>query len=104
MIYVRVFCLCFPLEVLWHPLLHLGHYHLGLLLYIVLENVLSFIILDVIIQFSWCMQGLFESFEHLWRVWGLILNVISPLLPSCWGFFFALGHRYLLKVADRQSA
>ena len=22
----------------------------------------------------------------------LILNVISPLLPSCWGFSFALGH------------
>ena len=26
------------------------------------------------------------------RSWGLILNVISPLLPSCWGFSFALGH------------
>ena len=36
-------------------------------------------------------QGLFEPSEHFWRVWGLILNVISPLLPSCWGFFFALG-------------
>ena len=34
---------------------------------------------------------LFEPSEHLWRVWGLILNVISPLLPSCWGFSFALG-------------
>ena len=42
---------------------------------------------------SWCTQGLFEPFEHLWRVWGLILNMISPLLPSCWGFFFALGRR-----------
>ena len=40
---------------------------------------------------SWCTQGLFEPFEHLWRVWGLILNMISPLLPSCWGFFFAHG-------------
>ena len=30
---------------------------------------------------------------HLWWVWGLILNVISPLLPSCWSFFFALGCR-----------
>ena len=39
---------------------------------------------------SWCAQGLFEPFEHLWQVWGLILNMISPLLPSCWGFF-ALG-------------
>ena len=33
---------------------------------------------------------LFEPSEHLWQVWGLILNVISPLLPSCWGFSFAL--------------
>ena len=41
---------------------------------------------------SWCVQGLFEPSEHLWRVWGLVLNVISPLLPSCWGFSFALGH------------
>ena len=41
---------------------------------------------------SWCTQGLFEPSEGLWRLWGLILNVISPLLPSCWGFFFALGH------------
>ena len=39
---------------------------------------------------SWCAQGLFEPFEHLWQVWGLILNMISPLLPSCWGFS-ALG-------------
>ena len=29
---------------------------------------------------SWCTQG---SSEHLWWVWGLILNMISPLLPSC---------------------
>ena len=32
---------------------------------------------------SWCTQGLFESSEHLWQEWGLILNTISPLLPSC---------------------
>ena len=41
---------------------------------------------------SWYAQGLFEPSEHLWWVLGLILNVISPLLPSCWGFSFALGH------------
>ena len=41
---------------------------------------------------SWCAQGLFEPSEHLWRVWGLILNVISLLLPSWWGFSFTLGH------------
>ena len=35
---------------------------------------------------------LFEPSEHLWWVWGLILKEISALLPSCWGFSFALGH------------
>ena len=40
---------------------------------------------------SWCIQGLFEPPERLWRVRGLILNAISPLLPSCWGFSFARG-------------
>ena len=34
---------------------------------------------------------LFEPSKHLWQVWGLILNAIFPLLPSCWGFSFALG-------------
>ena len=34
---------------------------------------------------------LFESSEHLWWVWRLILNVVSPLLPFPWGFSFALG-------------
>ena len=33
---------------------------------------------------------LFEPSEHLWRVWGLILNVILPLPPSCCAFSFAL--------------
>ena len=41
---------------------------------------------------SWCTQGLFEPSERLWWIWGLILNMILPLLPSCWGFPFALGH------------
>ena len=40
---------------------------------------------------SWCTQGLFEPSEHLWQEWGLILNAYLPLLPSCWGFSFALG-------------
>ena len=35
---------------------------------------------------------LFESSEHLWRVWRLILKLISPLVLSCRGFSFALGH------------
>ena len=34
---------------------------------------------------------LFEPSKSLWRVWGLILNAISPLLPLCWGFSFAFG-------------
>ena len=34
---------------------------------------------------------LFEPSVCLWWVWGLSLNAISPLLPSCWGFSFALG-------------
>ena len=38
---------------------------------------------------SWCAQGLFEPSERLWWEWDLILNVNSPLLPSCWGFSFA---------------
>ena len=41
---------------------------------------------------SWCTQGLFEPSERLWQVRGLIPNVISRLLPSCWGFSFTLGH------------
>ena len=49
---------------------------------------------------SWCAQGLFGPSEHLWRVWGLILNVISPLLPSCWGFSFALGTGYLFLLGS----
>ena len=40
---------------------------------------------------SWCAHGLLEPSEHLWREWGLILNANLPLLPSCWGFCFALG-------------
>ena len=40
---------------------------------------------------TWCTQDLFEPSECVWWVRGLILNVISPLLPSRWGFSFALG-------------
>ena len=49
---------------------------------------------------SWCAQGMFEPSKCLKQVWGLILNAISPLLPSFWGFSFALGHGYLLKVVQ----
>ena len=37
-------------------------------------------------------KALSEPSELLWQVWGLILNMILPILPSCWGFFFARGH------------
>ena len=40
---------------------------------------------------SWYAQGLFEPSWHFWWKWDLILNANSPLLPSCWGFSFALG-------------
>ena len=41
---------------------------------------------------SWCTQGLFEPSECFWWESALIPNSNLPLLPSCWGFFFALGH------------
>ena len=41
---------------------------------------------------SWSHKVLFVPSEYLWQVWGLILDKILPLLPSCWGFSFALGH------------
>ena len=37
------------------------------------------------------LKVLFEPSECLWLVWDSILNVISPLLLSFWGFSFALG-------------
>ena len=40
---------------------------------------------------SWCTRVMLEPSEHLWWVGGLILKVILPLLPSFWGFSFALG-------------
>ena len=51
----------------------------------------SFSSVSVGVSGSWCAQGLFEPSEHLWYIRDLILNVISPLLPSCWGFSFAHG-------------
>ena len=51
---------------------------------------------------SWCAQGLLEPCECLWWEWGLILNANLPLLPSCWGFSFAVG--YGLSPQSRSSA
>ena len=33
----------------------------------------------------------FVPSERLWWIFGLILNIISPLLLSCWGFSFTHG-------------
>ena len=38
---------------------------------------------------SWCAQVCLSPPSVSGRVWGLILNVILPLLLSCWGFSFA---------------
>ena len=46
---------------------------------------------------------LFEPSQHLWWVWDLILNAILPLLTSCWGFSFALGHGVSLFGGIQQS-
>ena len=48
---------------------------------------------------SWSAQGLFEPSGRFWCVWGLILNVILPLLPSCWHSPLPLDMGYLLKFA-----
>ena len=47
-------------------------------------------------RFVWAPQG-------LWRVKGLILNMILPLLLSCWGFSFALGSGVSLFVGIQHS-
>ena len=46
----------------------------------------------------WCAQGMLEPSEHLWQVQGLILNMISSLLMSCWGSPLSLDVGHLLKV------
>ena len=46
---------------------------------------------------------LFEPSEHLWWVWGLILNAISPLLLSCWGFSFAHGCGIIFEAKDGEA-
>ena len=50
----------------------------------------------VLSQFLWGLWVLVcprfvWALEHLCWVWCWILNIIFPLLPSCWGFSFALG-------------
>ena len=43
---------------------------------------------------------LFEPSEHLCWLLSLILNMISPLLPSFWGFSFAPGHEVSFLVGS----
>ena len=48
---------------------------------------------------SWCTQGfLFETSKHLWRVWGLILNVISLLLLLFGASPLPVDEKYLFLV------
>ena len=45
-------------------------------------------------SFPWILmhtRALSAPSQHLWQVWGLILNAVSPILPSCSGFSFVLG-------------
>ena len=59
---------------------------------------------------SWCAQVLFEPSECLWRIWGLILNVIFLILLSCWaspllldmGYLFLVGSNILLSMVVQQ--
>ena len=53
---------------------------------------------DSLYGFSGAHKVLFQPSEHLWQVWGLILNAILPFLPSFWGFSFALDVGYLFWV------
>ena len=46
---------------------------------------------------------MFEPSEHLWKVKDLILNVILPLLPTCWGFLFVLGRGVTFFGETQQS-
>ena len=53
---------------------------------------------------------LFVPSKHLWEVWGLILNMISPLLPSVrasplsldMGYYFLVGSNILLLMVVQQ--
>ena len=49
---------------------------------------------------SWCARGLFEPFEHLRWVWGLILNTISPSYHLSGVSPLPLDMGYLLKVTQ----
>ena len=68
---------------------------------------------DSVSVVSLCLDAhkvLFEPSKHLWRGWGLILNIISPLLPSCWapplaldmGYLFLVGFNILLLMVVQQ--
>ena len=45
-----------------------------------------------------------EPSKNLWPVWGLILNAILPLLPSCCGFSFAPEHGISPQSSSRGQA
>ena len=47
---------------------------------------------------SWCTQGMFEPSEHLWQVWGLVLNVIFAPPTILLGLLWPLDMGYFLTV------
>ena len=49
---------------------------------------------------SWCIPGLFEPSEHLWQVWGLILNAISPFYHLAGASPLPLDMRHLSSVGS----
>ena len=49
---------------------------------------------------SWCIQGFVWAPECLWLIRSLILNAILLLLPSYWGFSFALEHGVSISVGS----
>ena len=49
---------------------------------------------------SWCTQGFVWALPVSLEGMGFDSNAISPLLPSCWGFFLALDVGYLFLVGS----
>ena len=45
---------------------------------------------------SWCIHSFLWALQASLMGMGLILNMISPLLPSCWGFPLPLDVGYLI--------
>ena len=59
---------------------------------------------NTVLSQSVCGLWVLVHRRHVWALWASLEGMgfdskhNSPLLPSCWGFSFALGHGCLLKV------